>query len=281
MNATDRRKYQQEYELVNRRFTKKYSPKVVKAVGELVSSLITDIQKEGVNAAKYNLFTTVSNNQLAKVVEDLYKEVGLYHAKLNYRRIKAEIGQKQLGRNEQWIQEILNYLRSHLIDKAVLESTRNAKSQLMKLLEQAVDTGMSEFEMVKYIRENAIRVIQPQRIVRTELNIASNTGVLVAAQSFEYDFNKEWIAHRDIRTRGIMPNDKHDHFHLDGKVVDLEEDFKDPISGENIAYPSAPGGSAGMVINCRCTYATVPKRDESGRLIKKPRKNITTGVPIG
>jgi hypothetical protein len=66
-----------------------------------------------------------------------------------------------------------------------------------------------------------------------------------------------------------MPNDKKDHYHMDGQIVELGQKFTEPLTGEQIDHPSAPGGSAGMVINCRCTYAVIPKRDENGRLIKK------------
>ncbi len=46
------------------------------------------------------------------------------------------------------------------------------------------------------------------------------------------------------------------------------DDFTDPRSGEQIEYPLAPGGSAAMVINCRCSYIVVPKRDSRGQLIR-------------
>ena len=266
MNANERKKYQQEYEQVNRRFTAKYSPKVKKAVGSLVSSLISDIKASGAREAMNNLSMTLVNERLGTVLRAMYKEVGLFHARRNYRLVRAEMGQK--GRIADWLTEIQNYLTRHLLEKAVLTSTQNARDSLMKLMQDAIDKGMSEFEMIKYVQDNGIRVLQPQRIVRTEMNIASNAGTMVAAKSFRLAMVKEWIAHRDIRTRGFNSEDRHDHFHMDGLVVDLDEKFTDPKSGEQIDYPSAPGGSAGMVINCRCTYATVPKRDKDGRLVK-------------
>jgi len=133
--------------------------------------------------------------------------------------------------------------------------------------------------MIRLIKERNIAAINAERIIRTEVGRAANTGVKVAAESFPYEMSKEWIAFRDARTRGLKPNDKKDHYHLDGVVVDFDEPFKDPRSGENIDYPQAPGGSAAMVINCRCNYAVVPKRDERGNLIKRER-NILTGVTI-
>ncbi len=56
------------------------------------------------------------------------------------------------------------------------------------------------------------------------------------------------------------PEQPKDHYHMDGQVVDFYDNFTDPRSGEQIEYPLAPGGSAAMVINCRCSYIVVPKR---------------------
>lgn len=68
---------------------------------------------------------------------------------------------------------------------------------------------------------------------------------------------------------------------MDGQVVDYNGDFVDPRSGERIEFPQAPGGSAAMVINCRCTWAAIPKRDERGFLVQakptilpKPRNQV-------
>lgn len=269
MNAAERRKYQKEYSLVNRKFTKKYYPKVLKAVSELVSSLIENIRVGSVRSAMIELSTTLINDKLFKPIESLYKEVGLFHAKRNYRLIRAEINQKGMGRNEIWLQEIINYLQRNLLQFAVIKPTETLRDALMKILEDAVNSGMSESEVIQMIKDSNLAVIQAQRIVRTEINRAANSGIKVSAESFGFQMSKEWIAHRDVRTRGFNPEDKKDHYHLDGQVVGLNDKFTDPRSGEQIDHPSAPEGSAGMVINCRCTYATVPKRDERGRLIKR------------
>jgi hypothetical protein len=111
--------------------------------------------------------------------------------------------------------------------------------------------------------------MQAERIVRTEVGRAANTGVKAAAEGFNYEMVKEWIAFRDQRTRGFRPEQPKDHYHMDGQVVDFYDNFTDPRSKEQIEYPLAPGGSAAMVINCRCSYIVVPKRDSRGRLINR------------
>ena len=51
--------------------------------------------------------------------------------------------------------------------------------------------------MIKLIRERDISLVQSQRIVRAEVNIAANTGVKVSAESFNLVMQKEWISHQD------------------------------------------------------------------------------------
>ena len=140
---------------------------------------------------------------------------------------------------------------------------------LMKVLEEGLADGLGEYEMIKLIRERDISLVQSQRIVRTEVNIAANTGVKVSAESFNLVMQKEWISHQDMRTRGRLPEDRKDHYHMDGQVVNMDAKFIDPRSKEEVEHPSDPKASAAMVINCRCTFAPTPKRDKQGRLIKK------------
>ena len=54
---------------------------------------------------------------------------------------------------------------------------------------------------------------------------------------------------------------------MNGVRVDLNQDFN--VSGEKMMFPGDIKGSAGNVINCRCTVAQIPKRDSKGRLIRK------------
>ncbi len=269
MNGKERRNISKQYEATNKRFRKKYYPSILRAIKELSSSLISDIKDKGIREATANLSITLVNDKLIEPVTKLYKEVGLYHARNNYRAIRRDVNRKGLGDSEQWVQEMTNLLKRTLLEFAVVKPTETFRNHLLKVLTDALLQEMSVDEVVKLLESDSFARYQAERIVRTEVGRAANTGVQVAADAFPYEMTKEWIAFRDVRTRGIHPNDKKDHYHLDGVVVDMNEPFVDPISGEKIMYPQAPKGSAAMVINCRCTYATVPKRDANDNLIKK------------
>jgi hypothetical protein len=106
--------------------------------------------------------------------------------------------------------------------------------------------------------------------VRTENTLASFYGLKLAAEKSEYETGKEWISASDHRTR-------HGHRRVDGEVVDEEGRFAVGVytkkgillRTEMMFGPGDPEASAENVINCRCTTALVPMRDERGRLIPK------------
>lgn len=265
----DRKKHIAAWQRANGKFFRKYQPKVYKALKSVQDDLVANIEANGVQLAQSYLSTVIMNDKLIPVLSTLNKDVGLYHANNTYRNIRAEISQKFLGRSASWLQEITNYLMRHLLEKAVIRVTETTREALMKVLEEGLADGLGEYEMIKLIRERDISLVQSQRIVRTEVNIAANTGVKVSAESFNLVMQKEWISHQDMRTRGRLPEDRKDHYHMDGQVVNMYAKFVDPRSKEEVEHPSDPKASAAMVINCRCTFAPTPKRDKQGRLIKK------------
>ena len=265
----DRKKKLTEWQRVNGKFSRKYQPKIYKAIKSVQSSLIDDIEANGTREAMNNLAVLLMNDKLAAPLSALNKEVGLYHARQTYREVRADISQKFLGRSEIWLQEITNYLQRHLLEKAIIRVTETTRQALMKILDEGLADGLGEYEIIKLLEQADVGLVQSQRIVRTEVNMAANTGSMVAAKSFNIVMTKEWVSHRDMRTRGRLPEDRKDHYHMDGQTVGIDDKFSDPRTGELVEHPSDPKGSAAMVINCRCTFVAKPKRDEQGRLVKK------------
>ena len=253
----------------NRKFEGKFRPKIKKALDGVVSSLIDDLRNRGIRSAQADLSQTILNQQLQKPLLEMYREVGLFHGKQTSRRLKAEVGAKALGQNEQWMADIVRILRETLLEYATFGVSQTLRDHLLLILTNGIQNELTVDELVRIIEKDTFTRMQSERIVRTEVGRAANTGVAVASESFGYQMQKEWFAFRDQRTRGVEKRDKKDHYHMDGQKVDFEADFRDPRSGELIAYPMAPKGSAAMVINCRCTWAATPKRDANGRLIRK------------
>jgi HK97 family phage portal protein len=117
-----------------------------------------------------------------------------------------------------------------------------------------------------------------QTIARTEslgaLSIGKARQTKEAAKVIP-DLKKLWISTADIRTRGnpggLYPDSEADHWGLHGQVVDHDADFTDPRSSERLSFPRDPKGSAGAVINCRCTWITLPAK-EMNDLIKNEQE---------
>jgi len=116
---------------------------------------------------------------------------------------------------------------------------------------------------------------QIQRIARTEVGNAVNMASLERYKNSPILLDKIWISATDERVR---------HFHLetDATVKALDEPFEVPvvINGievvELLQYPSDPNGSAGNVINCRCTIAPKTKYDANG--LPMPNPNYVSDI---
>lgn len=265
---SNKREFIADARRVNVKFTNKYSRVLKQALDKTVSSLIGTIRTDGINKAVYELQTTMISEHIGEPMLKLIREVGNYHAKVNYRFLRQEIARKAFGINLSWLEDIMNLLRRSLLEKSIIRVTQTLREHLIALFEQSIREGMSEEQTIELIREDTFTRMQAQRIARTEVNRVTNTARKVTADSFDVQMDKEWVSHQQIRTRGARPNDKKDHLHMNGQTVDLGAKFKDPKTGEEIEYPSAPEGSAAMTINCRCQMVTVPKR-VNGRLIPK------------
>ena len=268
MTNNERIEWAKKFHRTNRKFGSQFFPKVKRSLDKVVSSLIGTIKRKGTRQALVELRTKLWSDDLNKPIADIYKKVGVYYANETYKQIRREIAQKGLGRDEAWIKFIQDELQKTLLQYAVVKTSETLRNHLVLVLQSAISKELTIDEIVKLFETSGFTAMQAERIIRTEVGRAANTGVKAAAEGFNYEMVKEWIAFRDQRTRGFKPEQPKDHYHMDGQVVDFYDNFTDPRSGEQIEYPLAPGGSAAMVINCRCSYIVVPKRDSRGQLIR-------------
>jgi hypothetical protein len=267
----DRKKIRQDYERINKRYEKKYFPKVQKAIKSKISSLIEVVEKNGIEAGKNHLSNDVGNGRLTVVIRDLYQRVGVRHASETERRLRKET-LKRFGKNQEWINFINNYLRMFLLEKITFSVNETTRDYLLRVLQEATEKGWSVYDTVNHLDSLPFARYQAARIVRTEVNRAANVGVKAQGETFEYEQNKEWISVHDNRVRGRNPEDKADHLHMDGQVVDFYAKFRDPSNGEELDFPGDKDAPPGETVNCRCQSATIAKRDERGRLIPKKSK---------
>jgi Phage Mu protein F like protein len=276
MNRTERRKYAKSTERKNRKWESIFFPKVQRAIKQEISSLIEYMKANGVNSAPFYFDQNLSNGKLTEAVQDLYKRVGVDRANEVTRLLRAEVVVKKgFGFNQLWVNFILDYFRQHLVQYITYGAVQTMREYFLPLISQAITDGKSFAEISREIEESGFARYQAARIVRTEVNGASNLGTRAAGETYQYQTQKEWISANDNRVRGKDPKDHADHWNLDGQMVDFNQPFTDPDNGVELMQPGDPKAKgsrrdrAATVINCRCTHALVPKRDASGRLIKK------------
>lgn len=275
----NRQEYIQRFTSTNKRYEDKYLPKVQKS---LIPAGFTTALHHSIQSGIAFLHGTIHNPQLTKVIEDLYLEVGLRYARMNYVRMKDEqTGNKSnkviyvlpeykgFGFNEVWTNFIKQYLQRFLIEKITFDVATTTRDFLLKTLNQAITEGWSVDKTVKELEYLPFLKYQAARIVRTEVGRAANVGTKAQSETFPYEQMKEWISAHDKRVRGVDPEDHASHIGLDGTRINAGDLFKDPRNGDLLDHPGDPRASAESTINCRCTVAYTAKRDANGRLIPK------------
>ena len=171
------------------------------------------------------------------------------------------------GFNQQWANDIQNYFDKYLLNKAVLPITETTKDIILRTLRKAIDEGWGVEETIRQLNAPEITRNRAKMIVRTETVRAANYGILLGAETYDYETEKEWLSVHDRRTR-------HSHHVIDGQRRNNTERF-----GNGLLFPGDPTGTAKEVINCRCRLVIVPKRDGRQRLI--PKKSTLRVQPGG
>ena len=123
---------------------------------------------------------------------------------------------------------------------------------LRKSVNKQVIDGIMQGETVEDLVDRLKDVVEMKlsditRIARTQTTRLENKGrfdAYKAGAEMGYDLVKQWVAVGDDKTRDA-------HNHANGQVVDYDKPFI--VDGEELMYPGDPNGSAGNVINCRCT----------------------------
>jgi hypothetical protein len=272
-----------EYVILNRKLSAKYEKRVLSHLNAVKDRVITSLKTQGRTETLRMLQTSLIVNGITDTIKELYKETGLIHARRTYRSFpqprietKAPVG---LGFSQTWTSNIIAILQQFLTDKILFKASETTKEILLKIISKGIEQGQSVDEIVKALEETTALVSQSERIVRTEVNRASNIGITEAGKSFPFEQFKEWISIRDLRTRGADIKDHANHVSMHGQRVDFDSFFIDPRNGDTLFQPGDPSAKAESTINCRCTMRLIAKRDERGRLVRKRQGLGITVIP--
>lgn len=231
-----------------------------------------DIPYDELNDFNYRINIIQGVKSLYPTYTNLYEYIGVQHGKKVGRAINKEIAQEKNFDPAAFEGGYRNFISNWLINNAgtrIISVREELIEYLIKFiadkLEESTDMRTIARELQKHILSRGFYRWQIERIVRTETTAAANWGAMQAGNAANIIWEKRWISSRDSRTRR-RPDSHFDHFEMDGIKIDKTEPFN--VNGDFIQYPGDPKGQAANVINCRCTVAIIPKRDENGKLIR-------------
>ena len=138
-------------------------------------------------------------------------------------------------------------------DLASMQISQTTANKIKRIVEAGLLNGDSVDEMARELERDVIFSAKRARtIARTEstkaVNMATDQAYTTAANN-GINIRKEWLSSRDDKVRDT-------HVELDGQIVNVNEKFVVPSTGDSTDTP-AGFGIASEDINCRCTLIPV------------------------
>ncbi len=269
MNQEQRRTYSQlnigQMNRLERRFVKS----VYSSLRPVFVRFAHLVRERGVEGTKRVLERLMMQEDIGEAIQEIYVVGGLFYAQKAYREVirSARARQKDFSMDEDWVKEILEYLKAHLLEGAVWRVTETTRELIQAVMDKGVAEGWTTEYIASQIQSEELSAWRAKLITRTELAKAAFTGRKFGEEKVEYETEKEWISANDHRVRDS-------HRTVDGEVVDSDARFQVPRRSGGVDMMDGPGdptASVENIANCRCTTATVAKRDEQGRLIPKTK----------
>jgi hypothetical protein len=273
MNQESRKTFSQRNERRLRKLERIFIPAIYKVLHKQFKDAAALVRSAGPRQAIKQFREVVMVDGLAEAIQKIYISVGISTGTRVLAEIRKSAKQPEskagFGLNQKWTDEILNFFKLYLLNKAVLPVSREVRQELIKLVEQGLAEGWSIDKIAFALEQSNFPVTRARLITRTELGKAQWYGEELAKEESEFQTVGTWIAADDRRTR-------HSHNIMDGKQTKPGENFRVPVyrgkvlTGYDIMTgPGDPNGSAGNVINCRCTRALVAARDSQGKIVMK------------
>jgi hypothetical protein len=282
MNKQQRQQYWQKHNRRIKIFERRYLRRVHEVLQSQMAQAANILRSSGPDGLEMKLPSLMFNETLVPVLEDLYKEAGLYFARRTMRQINAsarkpDIKAAGFGFDEKWNQDIIDYLRENLLKKAVVPIQNTTKAQVMLILERGRTEGWSVDRMAFELEKSELTLSRARLIVRTELLMAEHIGKELAREDTEFETDEIWVSADDHRVR-------HSHRQIDGESVPTGGRFrvnryrgKKLIGFDMMTGPGDPTASAENICNCRCSSVVRARRDEEGKLIRK--RKIFVALP--
>jgi hypothetical protein len=249
------KRYRQMFRAVHGRNERKLTREIQKAIRKDIRSFwmgnITDK-----NYAE--LLQKIELRELNKVLLNFYISAGTEIGEIVKKDLEKQ--QKRISPffSEVWTNYVLSKVAPILASKVVTIKT-TLIDDINKLITEYISLNLDFVDIAgaitDFVDDPKFYNWQALRIARTETTIAMNTATNEAGRESGVLIDKEWVSAGD-------GNERETHAELNGQRVESNEPFSN-----GLMYPGDPSGDASEVINCRCTFLQVPKRDSEGNLI--------------
>ena len=223
-----------------------------------------------VNTYKSLIKTHISQEKILQSYVKIYGEIGTIHGKRVGRQINKQINKKNFT-TDGFLNEFQKTLMRWLIlngGQRITSVRRSYADYLTAIVTKGIEDGKTisaiSSEMTKLIKNRNFYRWQALRIARTETTAASNYAATVSSSVSGVYMDKVWISALDSRTRR-PPDSPFNHYVMNRVKVPLDKPFR--VGGENLMFAGDPKGSAGNVVNCRCSIAQVVRRDSNGNIM--------------
>jgi len=252
---TKAERYRQLFQAMHGRNERKLMRSIQKAMRKDIRNLwignITDLNYKDV-------LTKLDLNETYNVLIDFYIEAGGKQGQLVANDIEKQKKRVSPFFSEIWTSYVLSKV-SPLLATKIVTIKNTLIDDIGKLIAEYISLNLDTTDIsnaiYNFVDDPKFYKWQSMRIARTETTIAMNLATNQAGVESGVLIDKEWISAGDGKERPT-------HAELNGEQVDMNEPFSN-----GLMYPGDPSGDAGEVINCRCTFLQIPKRDAEGNLI--------------
>ena len=214
---------------------------------------------------KMQIEMTIDTQLMVDSYDKIYTGIGLVHGSRVGKSINLQLKDFTTDKfRPLFLANLAKYFANPLngFKKRIKSIEETYVDNIVKLLSTRLDKGQTIEQAQRAIRKVVSKPnfnrTQALRIARTETTAAANFSATQAGLASGFRMQKEWISALDSRTRD-------DHAAVNGQRVPEGTAFS--VGGEKLMFPGDTKGSAGNVINCRCTVALIPVRDNAGNLI--------------
>lgn len=229
---------------------------------EMVKSLRKDVKSlylGTINDKNYSdVIKMLKLDNFEKALTNGYIKSGTQTGEMAQKDLAKQMKRQSPFFSEIWTNYVLTKIAPQLGTKIVtIKATLldDIDKLIRNYIELNLDTTDIAGAITDFVDNPKFYKWQAMRIARTETSIAMNTATSVAGSESGVLLDKEWISAGDGEVR-------ESHELMNGSRVEYNELF-----GNGLMYPGDPSGDAAEVINCRCTFLQIPKRDVAGNLI--------------